>query len=172
MKLRPPVARSDHFPELIGNMVGEAITGRPHFAFEAWAAASRFEYPTVAAPFLAKCGSAAEAFFMRPFCYRPGVEFEEGLATDGTFDVNLQVRAANYWIDAVLSDSCSRLAIEIDGMAFHRQTKEQVAADYLRQRRILLKGYAVARFTAREAFSTPDECWRQLEAIMNSRRNV
>lgn len=161
-----------NFPTLVGEVIGREVYGRPCFAFKPWADGAKFEYPDAAREFMARCGSAAEAYFVRPFCCRAGIEFlADGSARAGQFTLRLQVPAATYWVDAVLSNEHSTLAIEIDGMQFHHHTKEQVAADYLRQRRLVLKGFTVVRFTAREAFAEPDECWRQLEAIMLSRRN-
>ena len=84
--------------------------------------------------------------------------------------LTLQVRCAGFRIDAVVSDATTQLAVEIDGMAFHHRTKEQVAADYLRQRRIVVKGYTVIRFTAQEVFGDAAECWRQVRAILAARR--
>lgn len=166
--------RTDHdtFPTLIGEVIPGALDGLPSFPFRSWAIANRFHYPLDAGQFLSQCGSAAEAFFARPFTSRPDVQYpRQRVATDGELTFELQVRCASYWIDAVVSDTRKTLAIEIDGMAFHNRTRDQVAADYLRQRRIVLKGYTVIRFTAQEVFHDPDECWRQVESILAHSRH-
>lgn len=170
----PPRPRRDSFPTHIADVVEDVVGGgRPHFPFRSWAAANRFEYKPESLPFLQHCGSAAEAFFARPFTIRIGAEFpKERVAVVDSHRLQLQVRAGLYYVDAVVSDGKTSLAIEIDGVAFHRWTQEQVAQDYLRQRRLVLLGHTVVRFTAREAFTDPNECWRQVYAILAKRRNV
>jgi len=54
-------------------------------------------------------------------------------------------------------------------MGFHHMKAEQVAADYVRERRLVLVGCTVIRFTAQEVFSNPHECWRQVDAILEAR---
>jgi very-short-patch-repair endonuclease len=165
---------SMRFPELLGAILPLGFYSDDRlFPFQAWAEANRFEYPIEAQPFLTKCKSAAEAFFARPFTFRDGIEYpRENVAIAGDHVLELQVPCAGYWIDAVISDYKTSLAIEIDGAAFHHRTKEQIAADYLRQRRIVLKKYTVVRFTAREVFADSEECWRQIEAILAARRSA
>jgi very-short-patch-repair endonuclease len=164
---------SEHFPVLIDEVLPGALDGKPTFPFRSWATANRFAFHPDAGEFLSQCGSAAEAFFARHFTRREGIRFTRptvAIADQYTFE--LQVRCATYWIDAVVSSSHKTLAIEIDGMAFHHRSREQVAADYLRQRRIVLRGYTVIRFTAQEVFSDADQCWRQIESIFRySRRS-
>lgn len=158
------------FPTLVGEHVLTAIGERPQFWLGPWASGNGFKYPRDAYDFMNKCGSAAEAYFVREFAERKDVSFEgEGKARAGSLEIELQVRAANYYIDAVVTDGKTRLAIEIDGMGWHHKTKEQVAQDYLRERRIVLQGYTVIRFTAKEVLSSPAECWRQVYAIMERR---
>lgn len=159
------------FPTLVGEIM-HAENAAP-FPFREWAIANRFQYPLDAEPLLAQCGSAAELFFARPFTTRPSVVYVSNgdrlMAMSGGLVLDLQVRCANYLIDAVVSNDEMHLAIEIDGMAFHHRTREQVAADYLRERRLVLKGNTVIRFTAQEVFSGPEECWRQVRAIFAAR---
>lgn len=143
------------------------------FAFQSWAMANHFIYPAESLGFFCQCGSAAEAFFVRPFVLRVGVSFESApdgtppwVASVGELRVSLQVPCALYRLDVVVQRAAFRLAVEVDGLTYHRQTAEQIAADYIRQRRIVVSGYTVARFTAQEAFSDPDECWRQIDLIV------
>lgn len=158
------------FPVLAGEILAQAGYA---FPFRAWASANRFTYPPTAAGFLGRTGSAAEAFFLRPFTLREGVTYPAlGRAVVGSLEVRVQVPCTTYRIDAVVLEGNFRLAIEIDGMAFHQSTQEQVAADYLRERRMVLKGYTVIRFTAQEVFRDADDCWRQVEAILAARRAV
>lgn len=160
----------DSFPVHISDVDPFRLTEeRPHFPFKSWAAANRFPYPPKAEDFLRFTQSAAEAFFVQPFIQRAGVAFPGGrFAEADGLKVELQAKCAGYQIDVLVTGKSTGIAVEIDGLTFHRMTKEQVAADYLRQRRILLRGYPVARFTAQEAFAEPDECWRQLEAILTA----
>lgn len=162
--------KKDRFPVLIGDAIASVMGGKDTFPFKSWAGAADFRYPQAARDFLSSCGSAAEAFFVRPFCLRDGVEFlDEKTARAGVVTLELQVRAANYWVDAVVSTPSFSLAIEIDGIAFHHRSQEAIAADYVRQRRIVLVGYSVIRFTAQEALSRPDESWRQVDLILAKR---
>lgn len=158
------------FPMLAGDVIRAGMKGGDvFFPFRSWAAAQRFAYPADAENFLAECQSAAEAYFARPFVLRAGVEYPEPrVARAGELELRLQVNVANYRVDFVLECRVARLAIEIDGMAFHHRFREQIAQDYLRQRRIVLRGYPVIRFTAQEVFSDPNECWRQIDSIMAS----
>lgn len=163
--------RNSVFPTRLDEVVPGVLSGRPNMPFVSWAAHNRFEYPAAAVELFKLCGSAAEAFFLRPFAHREGFTIvENGVATAGGVRVQLQAPCYGFRIDFAVSDAHSRLAVEIDGMAFHHRTKEQVAADYLRQRRISVKGYAVIRFTAAEVFGDAEECWRQLDAILAARR--
>lgn len=142
---------------------------RPFFPFVSWAETNRFNYPEEAKLFLANTGSAAEAFFAREFTLRQGVRYTGTRAYTDDRMLELQVRANGYYIDAVASDATTSLAIEIDGLGFHRRSKETVALDYLRERRLVLKGYTVIRFTAQETLGFSGECWRQIEAIFAAR---
>lgn len=131
------------------------------FPFVSWASANRFTYPAEAEPSLRVCGSAAEAYFVRAFFTRTWSGERPALS--------LQVPCLGFRIDVVVTDARGALAIEIDGMAFHHRSREQVAADYLRERRIVARGYTVIRFTAPEVFGNADECWRQVEVILAAR---
>jgi very-short-patch-repair endonuclease len=163
--------RTDTFPTLVGEVLPGVLEGRPVFPFLSWAQSNRFTFPPHARPFLARCGSAVEAYFARAFVQRADTRYvNDQTAIAGDFTLQLQVRVANYYIDAVVSDAANQIAVEIDGMGFHHRSKEQVAADYLRQRRIVLKGFTVIRFTAKEVLVSPEECWRQVEAILAARR--
>lgn len=158
------------YPVLAGEAVSGAITGRPTFPFRSWAANAHFKYLPQAEYFFASCGSAAEAYFIRPFTLRAGFAATDNTrASAGGVSVELQARCGQYYIDALISDPFLSLAVEIDGIGFHQRAKEQVARDYLRERRIVLRGYPVIRFTAQEAFAGPDECWRQIDAILDRR---
>lgn len=161
------------FPTLMSDLVSYDNNGDPDFPFVSWAASQGFKYPEKAQAFLKWTGSAAEAFFVRAFCHRPGFFIDSGLdrqGVSGGLGLELQMPIGRYRVDCVLSDVDFSLCIEIDGLSFHRMKAEQVAADYLRQRRLVLQGHTVIRFTADEAIHETAECWRQVDAIMKARR--
>jgi very-short-patch-repair endonuclease len=169
--------RSDSFPVLAGEaLVGWGNPALERFPFVSWAAARRFQYPDAARPLLCQCQSAAEAYFVREFSTRPGVTIgatENGVAVAlcGDVGLELQVAAGAYRVDAVVTKGAFRLAVEIDGLGFHTMKAEQVAADYVRERRIVCRGFTVIRFTAQEVFADSAECWRQIDAILNAHAN-
>lgn len=155
-------------PTLVGDSLNGFFEGCGPFPFRTWAARNGFQFDSAAASFFARCGSAAEAYFARPFIARPGIRFEGRAAIHRNVRLELQVPIAKYRADAVVSMDRFRLAIEVDGMAFHQRSAEQVAADYLRQRRIVCAGHTVIRFTASEVFGNPEECWRQIDLILEA----
>lgn len=61
----------------------------------------------------------------------------------------------------------SGVAIECDGHAFHEKTKEQAARDKDRDRRILLSGFPVMRFTGSEIFRDVHRCVEQVQAALS-----
>lgn len=149
-------------------LVGDVLAPRA-FPFRSWAASVGFAYPPDALRFFQGCGSAAEAHFLRPFCLREGVSYDADAITHGSTMLRLQVPCGPYRTDAVVTDGRTALAVEIDGLGFHHRSKEQVAADYQRQRRIVAAGYAVVRFTAQECFRDAERCWRELDTILSTR---
>lgn len=123
---------------------------------------------------LAWCDSAAELRFAWVVANLPGGQAlgDRTLVLDDV-TLELQYAVGSYRIDCVAHVTGFSLAIEIDGMPFHHATDEQVAADNLRQRRVIARtGFPVVRFTAREALTQPEECWRQVAAILDTRRRV
>lgn len=58
-----------------------------------------------------------------------------------------------------------KLDIELDGHEFHAKTKDQVARDYYRDRRLQADKWHVFRFTGREVYGDPVSCvWETLRA--------
>jgi very-short-patch-repair endonuclease len=161
--------RSANFPVLVGEITDEAVEGRKKFPFLSWAAAQGFKYPSAATEFLSRCDSAAEAYFARAFIERDGVTYRDSAALKDGITLSLQERCGHYLLDAVARDHDTNLAVEIDGLQFHHRTRDQLEQDYLRQRRIVARGFAVIRFMAHECFVDPAECWRQTEAILRAR---
>lgn len=163
-------SRYREHPVLLGEALRGALGDKQGalFPFRSWAKSVRFEFPNDAGGFLQTCGSAAEAYFARPFASRPRVTFDGSKATHGKDTLELQVPVGRYRLDAVVCRSDFRLGVEIDGMQWHHRTAQQVAADYLRQRRIVCSGLTVIRFTAQEAFKDAGECWRQIDAILEA----
>ncbi len=162
-----PKFRNSSFPTLASEIRGIVkIPGDENkpafFPFQSWASANLFKYPREAFETLCKCESAAEAFFVRGYFETPAAD-RVGVALD------VQRRVGFYRLDVVASNDRCNLAIEIDGMTFHARKYDQVAADYLRERRIVCAGYTLIRFTAQEVFKTTPECWRQVMAILAAR---
>jgi very-short-patch-repair endonuclease len=159
-------------PTLASEMVGNLNVGGepiPFFPFISWSVANGFKYPAEAVVMLQGCGSAAEAYFLRELANR-GAEFNGRTALYLGHAVRIQEPCKRYRLDVTLTSPSLRLAVEIDGMGFHHRSAEQIAGDYLRERRIVAMGYTVIRFTAQEAFGNPAECWRQIDVIIDSRK--
>jgi len=78
----------------------------------------------------------------------------------------VQARIGRYRVDVLAVDDKTQLAIEVDGLAFHRATQLQMAADYRRERRLVEAGLVVVRFTAAEVFADAAACWREVFAIL------
>lgn len=156
-------------PMLAGELVGAVAMGeKPHWPFMSWAASAQFKYPAEAGDFLCRCESAAEAFFARAFVRRGGITYRDGGAAyvDGTLLVP-QVRHGGIRLDFVASRAGIKIAVEVDGFTHHSKY-DQMAADYLRARRVVALGYVIVRFTSQEVFADSDECWKQLDAILSA----
>lgn len=79
-----------------------------------------------------------------------------GLAWFGDqYAVTPQERVGNSRIDFVLRFKQSVLGVEVDGHEFHERTKEQAQRDKARDRRLLMAGYPVIRFTGSEVYENP-----------------
>ena len=153
----------------VGLELPRACGNEDRFPFLRWAARERFEYPSRAKGMLCQAGSAAEAYFIRElFTYEDTWCDSEGAAHVDDLTVNVQVPCGYYRIDATAEQEGWQLAIEIDGFEFHHRTQDQVAADYVRERRIVRAGYIVARFTAKEAIAKPQQCWREVFDILRA----
>jgi very-short-patch-repair endonuclease len=74
----------------------------------------------------------------------------------------------DYRIDFAVhwSDQKQKLAIEIDGHAFHEKTKAQAARDRARERSIIREGYTIMRFTGSEVFGNPRKCVAEVTEII------
>ena len=118
---------------------------------------------------LRHCESGAELRFIYEFARLPGVraQGDDGL-TNGRIVIRCQVTAGIFRLDFLATNGRASIAVEIDGLGFHRQTPEQVQDDYTRQRKLLLAGYPIARFTAAEVFGDPTGCWQQLRWILEA----
>lgn len=168
--------RGPSYPMLLGDVMsimGQQPDQPRFFPFVSWAVQHGFDYPDGSQPFLRACGSGPEAFFAREVARLPGASFGVGVCRAGALTITAQKRTRGYLLDFAIEDARAPkcpLAIEIDGLAFHRATAEQVQKDYLRERRITFSGYTVVRFTAGEACSRAAECWRQVAAILEARR--
>lgn len=58
-------------------------------------------------------------------------------------------------VDFLLSFDGHSLVVEADGHDFHERTKAQAQRDKARDRRLMLAGYPVVRFTGREIYADP-----------------
>lgn len=75
----------------------------------------------------------------------------------------LEFGDVSYRVDFILICSnrmgdTSFLVVEVDGHDFHERTKEQVASDNARDRRLLKLGFPVIRFSGSEVFASPKSC--------------
>lgn len=172
---RPPGYTSR--PMLIGE-IGVGFGQRRRFEMPLTVVSSyldnwKLSIPAHVKDVLTHCGSAAELSFVAGFAKRCGVGVVDHRTLRlGDTDVRLQSRARGYFVDLMAERGACRLAIEVDGMGFHNRSEEQVEKDYIRERRLTLVGCSVIRFTAREAFGQRDECWRQIDAILERRANA
>lgn len=163
----------DGFPSPVGAVLQNMDVGlKDRFPFFWWAAGAKFDYPAGAKHLFAKCGSAAEAFFFRPFTEMDGASFTATSAKTPSLELIPQLVVGKHRVDFALHGASVRFAIEIDGLSFHQRTAAQVEADYIRARRVIALGYTVVRFTAGEAFGDAIECWKQLDAIICNRRGI
>lgn len=132
--------RSDSYPVMLAEIVDSAMPGgRREFPFRSWARSAGFTYPESATEFLCHVGSAAEAFFAREFVRRPGVTFDGAIAYWGDVSVALQKPVGRFYLDFLVTRRNYQLAIEIDGMAHHGTTWQQMQRDYRRQRSLVLR---------------------------------
>lgn len=155
-------------PAPIGAVLGDMNPlGTREFPFYWWALGAKFDYPDGAKHLFAKTGSAAEAYFFRPFSLMPGVEYLTDRLRFGSMMLVPQHRVAKSRIDFALLDRGRAIAIEVDGRAFHHMTNAQIDADYLRQRRVTAAGFSVIRFTASEVFRNAEGCWEQAKAVLD-----
>jgi very-short-patch-repair endonuclease len=71
--------------------------------------------------------------------------------------------SGTYYLDFLIIPQDKRItefkiAIELDGHDFHEKTKQQVARDRKRERKIISKGYTMLRFTGSEVYNNPRAC--------------
>jgi very-short-patch-repair endonuclease len=61
-----------------------------------------------------------------------------------------------------------RFVIEIDGHQYHHTSKQQVQADYRRERYLEAHGWQVVRFTGSEVYRNAADCVRRFEEIADA----
>ena len=103
---------------------------------------------------LALCESPAEEAMLAGFAAL-GVAVEQ------------QVEIGAYRLDFAFVDA--RVAVEVDGHAFHDRTPEQAQRDRARDRELVARGWTPLRFTAREVFADAPGCTRQVAAILEGK---
>jgi very-short-patch-repair endonuclease len=159
-------------PRLVGDiMFGGTSVACSAAEIKLWLAGRKIIPSVEQLAVLQHARSGAEALLAWQFAKKPGTRVVDGAFVNNELTLLLDVPARRYFIDMVAWRDDFRLAIEVDGYAFHHRTPDQVANDDLRQRRIVLYGYTVIRFGAREIFRDAAECWRQVEAIIRKRTN-
>ena len=109
--------------------------------------------------------------FSEQYTFRP---VEEGpVVARDALDVALaqQIQAEGYRIDFALwhgSDG-QRVAVECDGHAFHDGDREAAERDKARDRRLIVAGWQVLRFTGRELVRDPLRCAHQAWRVAGAR---
>lgn len=153
----------------VGPIIGDLKVVPQRFPFFAWAVEGHFQYPKAAHHLFCMTQSAAEAFMLRALVTMPGTEIEPTCVRLGAIQITPQHRADRFSIDFGIVAGDVLLAVEIDGREFHRETHEQIQADYERQRHLTRAGYSVVRFTAVETFHNPSACWLEVLGILQAR---
>lgn len=134
---------------------------------------SHLEVPAHIQEVLVHCGSAAELAFVGEFASRTGVGVVDHRCLRlGATDVRLQGRERGYMVDLMVERNGFKLAVELDGMGFHHTTDAQVARDYARERRLVLSGCTVIRFTAAEVFGHAKQAWVEVFRILEVRADA
>lgn len=99
------------------------------------------------------------------------VRWREGSDDGVDFNLTPQAEVAGCKVDFLLWFQMGRhvggVAIECDGHDFHEKTKEQAARDKDRDRRVLLAGFPVMRFTGREIFRDVPACVNQVREALD-----
>lgn len=164
-------------PTLIGEITSDRASAETRLIrVRGWIRKAGLPIPDDLLPAFAWCDSAAELLFLWEFAKGGDVLWaSDRMVYSEQLRVESQAAVGKYRVDAVVtrtgdpSEPPFRLGIEIDGMGFHHRTPEQVADDYVRQRRLVLCGLTVVRFTVHDVFKDAAECWRQIDAIMDRR---
>lgn len=71
-----------------------------------------------------------------------------------------------YRIDFLVEGAKAKIAIEIDGHAFHEKTPQQAMRDRARERTIVRHGYTIFRFTGSEVFRNPRKCVEEVVSLI------
>jgi very-short-patch-repair endonuclease len=70
----------------------------------------------------------------------------------------------SYRVDFIVANT--KIIVEVDGSKWH-STKDQLTADYSRQRLLERTGYRVVRFTAKEIFQNAPKCIGELTEFID-----
>lgn len=100
------------------------------------------------------------------------------LSTSCNYVVDNQVKIKcgtdNFRVDLLIScvvDNVEKhYAIECDGHEFHQKNKEQVSKDYRKDRILKMYGIDVLRFSGSDIFNDVDECVREIQKTIFSRK--
>jgi len=80
-----------------------------------------------------------------------------------------QFNFEDYRIDWAYRNGKQLTFVECDGHEFHEKTKEQVARDKLRDRRIQAAGHPILRFAGSEIWNDPFLCAQQIQEFVDNR---
>jgi len=113
-----------------------------------------------------RCESPIERRFLIALLFRDAYSFEPvdgppAIARDASGVVlSMQIPVEGRRIDFALTrrGAAARLAIELDGFAYHGATPEQFARDKARERELVGLGWTFLRFSGREVNEDPSKC--------------
>ncbi len=102
--------------------------------------------------------------FSETFSFEPMARPPLAVARDAFgITLGMQVPVGPYFVDFTLTHVATplRLAIELDGHAFHRRTAREAEYEARREREISEEGWTVLRFTGAEVMREPGRVARQ-----------
>lgn len=73
---------------------------------------------------------------------------------------------SEYRVDFAFVSPQSKVAVELDGHAFHERTKEQAARDKRRDRDLTQRGWSTLRFAGSEVWANPVRCLAEVEQLL------
>jgi very-short-patch-repair endonuclease len=111
---------------ILGNLQKNILKNRPTFKFDLF---SELEYVFFIQYILIKKAFPAKNDYLKNLILRP------------------QYKVGKYRIDFAIIKKNIKIAIELDGFAYHDKTKKQFISDRERQNHLVKKGFTVLRYT-------------------------